>query len=1152
LKRKLLGFISMVLVFVLATGSITFVPAWEEEFVVEPASTGVNFAQLLQYSLFFFDSNMCGPEVNSRAVFAWRHNCHLQDMTASPYPAISEMPTVDVSGGFHDAGDHVKFGLPQSYSAVTLGWAVYEFREAFEENGLTPHAQRILDHFAEYFRRSTHWNTGGTAVTRFFYQVGDGGGGDDHGFWGPPQYQTVGKTGGNRRAYWTDATSQNPGTDQIAFAAAALAMNYLNFKNPEDLRHSLALYRFAWDGHRGLATRGTSPFYTSSRWDDKLALAAQLLFIATGEQTFRNNATSLIPSGWAHHTNWQLAWDGVWQIVNVLREDWEANRSNLARVRDNINLDFFEPASWGNTRYNSGFQMLGLIHDARRGQNVYSDWAARQMDFILGNNPHGRSFVIGIGPNPANNPTRPHHRAATGFGGNTEPNGNGWARFEANEVHEHLLTGALVGGPINQVYSNHIRDYTYTEVAIDFNASLAGAAAGLWMRHKSHQPDPPSAIPGDFRPELLLGGGDFAKLNTARAALTWSAISNGPQDEVTINLTLPANIGDVAVSWVSNNPAISNTGVVTRQTSDATGTLVATLTYGVASATVTFNPTVLLLQDPTVIRNALRDRIAYANERADETVVSVNGADVPYTLDWVTPSVMSNFHAAIANAYVVYNESNATALELTNALNDLNTAISAFKNDRTHGLYGYVPHFAVTITDGHAPAGQSGEGEYPEGARVEVSAGTRDDSYFFNGWSGADAQLLANSNASITYFTMPAREVNLTATWVRIGGGDTFPMTLRAAVNDTRLTHARFANGHAQDGSPSPNRPTEALTGNHEALHQTVTEPGDFTLILTVGSLWNIQAGTASSHWPEFIPNFATGGRVVHVTVDADGYVSIVPTSGGTFDGVYYETGFGRVSTSSGSDDVYISYGEGYPSGHTPGSPPSGAVDTFQVTITDSNASVTGAGNFPAGRTVAINAGKPSGLFVFTGWTSDSPGVSFTNAANSITTFVMPENDVNVKANWSMTSPVYRTVTFELNGGRLVSGNLEQTVINGNGANPPDVERDGWIFNGWDGVYTNVISDRTITARWRPDLTGVTIGDLTGNGRITSTDATVLARYLITRDLGGPESIEIDYRAADINCDGYVDIADVIHLARWLVGHLSSRCPNTNCGICGT
>jgi len=37
---------------------------------------------------------------------------------------------VDVSGGFHDAGDHVKFGMPEAYSGSTLGWGYYEFRNS--------------------------------------------------------------------------------------------------------------------------------------------------------------------------------------------------------------------------------------------------------------------------------------------------------------------------------------------------------------------------------------------------------------------------------------------------------------------------------------------------------------------------------------------------------------------------------------------------------------------------------------------------------------------------------------------------------------------------------------------------------------------------------------------------------------------------------------------------------------------------------------------------------------------------------------------------------------------------------------------------------------------------------------------------------------
>ena len=69
------------------------------------AADNDNYAKLLQYSLYFYDANMCGDV--SGCAFSWRGNCHTSD---------------DVVGGFHDAGDHVMFGLPQGYAASTLGW----------------------------------------------------------------------------------------------------------------------------------------------------------------------------------------------------------------------------------------------------------------------------------------------------------------------------------------------------------------------------------------------------------------------------------------------------------------------------------------------------------------------------------------------------------------------------------------------------------------------------------------------------------------------------------------------------------------------------------------------------------------------------------------------------------------------------------------------------------------------------------------------------------------------------------------------------------------------------------------------------------------------------------------------------------------------
>ena len=64
----------------------------------------------------------------------------------------------------------------------------------------------------------------------------------------------------------------------------------------------------------------------------------------------------------------------------------------------------------------------------------------------------------------------------------------------------------------------------------------------------------------------------------------------------------------------------------------------------------------------------------------------------------------------------------------------------------------------------------------------------------------------------------------------------------------------------------------------------------------------------------------------------------------------------------------------------------------------------------------------------------------------------------------SAKTPEY-TVTFDLNGGTLVSGELEQKVLEGESAAVPEAEN-GRMILSWDGSWENVTSDRTIRAKW--------------------------------------------------------------------------------------
>ena len=61
----------------------------------------------------------------------------------------------------------------------------------------------------------------------------------------------------------------------------------------------------------------------------------------------------------------------------------------------------------------------------------------------------------------------------------------------------------------------------------------------------------------------------------------------------------------------------------------------------------------------------------------------------------------------------------------------------------------------------------------------------------------------------------------------------------------------------------------------------------------------------------------------------------------------------------------------------------------------------------------------------------------------------------------------YYNVTFDPDGGKLVSGKLSQQIENGKSATAPTVKKDGYTFVGWDKAITAFNKDTTIKAKWK-------------------------------------------------------------------------------------
>ena len=478
-----------------------------------------NYAKLLQYSMYFYDGNMCGSDVGSASQFDWRDNCHGSD---------------EVDGGFHDAGDHVKFGLPAGYTASTLGWGYYEFKDSYDALGQTAHLQALTDRFCDFFKASTKLS--GDTVTSFCYQVGVGQA--DHDVWCYPESQNDQSL---RTAYWTS----DDASDIAAEYAAALAVNYINFGNAEDLKYAKALYNYSIKTNKANCPEAEN-FYRSYDYYDDQAWAAGWLYLATKDSTYSSfldkfmNDTNAGKSGqsgckWGVYST--MCWNNVSLGAAILQSEITGDAMDWAKVTTYLNgkctseSTYYCESDWGSARYNTALQMAALAttkYSAKSGMD-YSSWCKAQMGMILGNNPKNVNFVVGMDSNSAK---YPHHRAASGYQSFDEMKGR--TDYSSNG---HTLVGALVGGPAdsNFTYTDSVNDYQANEVALDYNAGLVGAAAGLYSIYKTGSVD--SSIEG-------VSG----SIVTTTKATTTTTTTNKPVTTTTTQATTKRNITTTTIA----------------------------------------------------------------------------------------------------------------------------------------------------------------------------------------------------------------------------------------------------------------------------------------------------------------------------------------------------------------------------------------------------------------------------------------------------------------------------------------------------------------------------------------------------------------------------------------------------------------------------
>lgn len=423
-----------------------------------------DYAVAFKDSLWFYDANKCGPDVAKDNVFSWRSACHTDD---------GKFVGADFTGGFHDCGDHIKFGITNGYAASIIGWSLYEFKEAYDGAGLTNKALSTLKYFTDYIIKSR------VSSTKYCYHVGEP---SDHDYWGPPEQQNRDRN----RVYYVEPSS--PASDVCGLYSGALSLMYLNYKDIDStyankcLELSKELY--ALGKNRG--TCKADGFYTSTSGDDDMAWAAIWLYVIEKNNSYLTDINSLLSSP---ETNWAICWNDMKLAAAYVIGSVTGQAKYKDAVTSNLNywmnsvpktpggVKFL--TEWGMLRYSASASMLALLQYKLTNDEKLKTFAKSQIDYILGNNPANMSYVIGFGNKW---PQHPHHRAAQGT--------IGWDNWKAPA--KNVLIGALVGGPdMSDNYTDVVDKYQATEVGIDYNAGLVGAMAGM----VKYFGDIPSATP---------------------------------------------------------------------------------------------------------------------------------------------------------------------------------------------------------------------------------------------------------------------------------------------------------------------------------------------------------------------------------------------------------------------------------------------------------------------------------------------------------------------------------------------------------------------------------------------------------------------------------------------------------------------------------
>ncbi|MDE6677852.1 MAG: glycoside hydrolase family 9 protein, partial [Ruminococcus sp.] len=410
-----------------------------------------------------------------RMLYLQRCGVAIEDETFSHEACHNTLATVygtdkkiDVSGGWHDAGDYGRYIVPAAKAVADLLYAYGENPSLYSDSIGIPESGNGVPDVLDEVRFELEWmmkmqNENGGVHHKVSCESFPG--------YIMPEKET-------EPLIVTEIST----TATADFCASmALAYEYYKDVDSDFANKCLECAEKAWaflKEHPEFIFKNPEDIVTGDYGDkydnDERYWAAAQMYRATGDSKYIENISDTIGLDWSTVGDYG-------NIAIVTMKDIDKNSDLYKKAEKNIitQADKFVSVS-GNTAYgvalskfawgsnmtvaNSGI-ILGLAHKLT-GEEKYIEGSQKQLDYLLGVNPVGECFVTGYG---TVSPENPHHRPSMA----KDTAMKGMLVGGVNSALEDSAAKAYCQGlPAGKCYVDNSESYSTNEITIYWNSPL--------------------------------------------------------------------------------------------------------------------------------------------------------------------------------------------------------------------------------------------------------------------------------------------------------------------------------------------------------------------------------------------------------------------------------------------------------------------------------------------------------------------------------------------------------------------------------------------------------------------------------------------------------------------------------------------------------